>query len=174
MKLLVLSDVHGNREQVIKILRQEASHPSSRPDYLIFLGDGLREIDELAYYSEFSWLPVLSVRGNCDFFGAADTPELREWTVEGYRVLLMHGHRFEVKAGLSRATAFAVSKGADLVLYGHTHAACETRLSAGDTVNGMTLSRPLVLFNPGSAGYGGEYGIVTLTPAGITCERRIR
>lgn len=171
MRLLVLSDTHGHRDQVTKILRHEMA--ASRPDYLVFLGDGLREIDEIAYYGEFSWLPVLSVRGNCDFFGASDTPELREWSVGGYRLLLMHGHRYEVKSGLSRAASFAVSKGADAVLYGHTHAAREDRFAVGDSVSGISLSRPLVLFNPGSAGYGGEYGIVTLGPQGITCERKV-
>ena len=58
-KCIVLSDTHGDIARLRSLLRAEG-----RADLLFFLGDGLRELEELA--SE-GWLPpVLSVRGNCD------------------------------------------------------------------------------------------------------------
>ena len=173
MRLLVLSDVHGSRERTLDILRSEMAAPiGSHPDYLLFLGDGLRDIDELAYYGEFAALPVLSVRGNCDFFGASDTPELRELTLGGIRTMMMHGHRYGVKAGVTRAAAFAASKDCDLLLFGHTHIPRNERLEAGQTVGDLVLHKPLVLFNPGSVGYSGSFGLVTITDAGISCAHK--
>lgn len=170
MRVIVLSDVHGKRETVLQILRREMAGPAqTRPDYLLFLGDGLREVNEVAYHGEFAALAVLSVRGNCDWFGADDTPDLREIPLGNIRVMMMHGHRFEVKAGTDRAAAFAASRGADLLLFGHTHLAYARRIEAGETVGGVTLAKPLTLFNPGSVGYGGEYGVITVAGERIEC-----
>ena len=171
MKLLVMSDVHGSRERALEILRCEMAS-GSRPDMLLFLGDGLRDIEDIAYYSEFAMLPVLSVRGNCDFFGASDTPELRELTMGGIRTMMMHGHRYEVKAGLTRAASFAASRDCELLLFGHTHVPCIERFEAGQTVGGTVLRKPLVLFNPGSVGTDGHCGVVTVTGSDICCVHK--
>ena len=172
MRFLVLSDVHGTLENVRRILRRACDEGMERLSYVIFLGDGLRDMDALSYDGEFSWLPMLFVRGNCDFFGASDTPELRELIFCGHKLLLTHGHRYEVKSGLSRLVSFALAKGADLVLFGHTHSACEIRLESGEDFFGVKLSRPLILFNPGSTGYGGEYGEIFVDDKEILCYRK--
>ena len=115
MRLLVLSDIHEQTSVLRNILLCETANPSRRPDYLIFLGDGLRAFEALSYCGEFATFPMLAVRGNCDFFGSSDTPELREITLAGYRFMMMHGHRFEVKSGVDRAVAFAMSKKQDVL-----------------------------------------------------------
>ena len=61
MKLLILSDSHGEQEFMQLAVRRE------RPDAVIHLGDHCADADRLA--EEFCGLPVLSVRGNCDLWG---------------------------------------------------------------------------------------------------------
>ena len=155
MRLLVASDSHGREGLLKDILRRELAS-SEPPDYFLFLGDGLSDFEALSYDSTFLRLPMLAVRGNCDMFLSEDTPELRQLTLSGWRIMMMHGHRFDVKRGTAVASMFARSQKQDLLLYGHTHVPCEVRGTP-------------VLFNPGSA-RDGRYGVVTLSPDGISCE----
>ncbi len=60
-KLLILSDSHSNRLALEHILKAEADHI----DALIFLGDGLRDL-ELAL-TKYPRLRTYAVAGNCDF-----------------------------------------------------------------------------------------------------------
>ena len=60
-KLLILSDSHSNRLALEHILKAEADHI----DALIFLGDGLRDLEQtLTLYPR---LRAYAVAGNCDF-----------------------------------------------------------------------------------------------------------
>ena len=60
-KLLVLSDSHGGRAAIERVLMKE----SKSIDALIFLGDGLRDL-ELAL-TQYPKLRAYSVAGNCDY-----------------------------------------------------------------------------------------------------------
>lgn len=110
MKVCVCSDSHGNAANMDKMLLRET------PAVLLFLGDGLRDLRGLT-------LPqgcrVHAVSGNCDF--GASEPELRLLSLEGVRILMMHGHRAAVKASLFRLDLLAQENRADIALYGHTH-----------------------------------------------------
>ena len=61
MKLIVISDTHGRPSRILEVLKR---HPSY--DALIFLGDGLRDID----YVSDEIHGLYAVRGNCDGFSA--------------------------------------------------------------------------------------------------------
>jgi len=66
MKILVVSDTHGdlgNLERVLRIL-------GSRLDLLLHLGDGARDPDRLPRSSERS-IPCLQVKGNMDSYRPA-------------------------------------------------------------------------------------------------------
>ncbi len=154
------------------ILLYEATSVA-KPDYLLFLGDGLGDFEQLTYCGDFAHLPSLGVRGNCDFFGRGDAPELREVALANVPIMMMHGHRFEVKSGTDRAAAFAASKQKALLLFGHTHVQAEKRYAVGDTVGGAVVETPLVLFNPGSVA-SGCYGVITLSAQGVFCEAKCR
>ena len=93
MKLLILSDSHGEQEFMQLAVRRE------RPDAVIHLGDHCADADRLA--EEFCGLPVLSVRGNCDLWGPPRAETLLR-TFEGVRIFGTHGHRYGVKQGLLR------------------------------------------------------------------------
>ena len=77
MKLLILSDSHREMEYMRDAVRRE------RPDAVIHLGDLVPDADRLA--EEFPGLPVLSVRGNCDFSQPPRAEELLR-TFEGVKI----------------------------------------------------------------------------------------
>lgn len=157
LNFLILSDSHRNSANV-----QEAVRRCRTADGILFLGDGL---GDLGYEASFMSLPVFSVRGNCDAFFSGDVEDELILHFEEYTVMLMHGHRFGVKSSFSAAAAYAASKGADILLFGHTHMPMEKYLAAGEELCGTTLKKPLHIFNPGSIGTmsAGHYSFGTMT-----------
>lgn len=144
-KYVIFSDVHGRRDRVQELL---ARHRDASG--FLFLGDGLRDLDQTLFSSNGSAL--VCVRGNCDSF-VSDVREETMLDLGGVRLLLMHGHRYSVKSGLDRALAYASERGADALLFGHTHLAEERYFPEGDELSdGTRLARPTWAFNPGSLG----------------------
>ena len=81
--------------------------------------------------------------------------------------MMMHGHRYGVKSSLSAAAAHAAKEGADVLLFGHTHVFIEKRIPEGTDVCGITLKKPLYLFNPGSVGgYERSFGCISINSDG--------
>ncbi len=154
MELLILSDTHGKRSRVREVLEK------SRPDALLFLGDGLRDVESAELPC-----PLFAVRGNCDWTAFADAPEERLETFGGVRVFLTHGHRYGVKSGPGAALAAAVRQNADVLLYGHVHEPHEEWLPAGTDTAAGPLQKPLLVVCPGSLGAprSGEPSFATLT-----------
>lgn len=112
MKILVLSDSHGNYAKMKQLFRENSYRA------VIFLGDVLRDAEELSWISGAA--PVYRVRGNCDMmsFDAYDEQLLE---LGGKRIFMAHGHTYGVKGGIGRFEAAAIQKDADIALYGHTH-----------------------------------------------------
>ena len=145
-KLLVLSDSHGGRDAIERILKAE----SKNIDALIFLGDGLRDL-ELAL-TKYPRLRTYTVAGNCDFGALEPYDGLAAF--DQVIVFYTHGHMYGVKYDLDTLADAAAARGAQVALFGHTHIPlAETR-------------GRVFLFNPGSCGrcYTGAdtYGILTL------------
>ena len=170
MRFLVASDSHGRVSHLLEML--ERSHTHRFPaDALLFLGDGLRD---LSYLSDVG-IPVFAVRGNCDFFGS-DLPMEELLNFEGYRILMTHGDRYSVKSGESRIIGYAASRGADIVLHGHTHVPVEHYYPKGSDVAGTPLEKPIYVLNPGSIGEGRDsfspgYAVLELSSAGVSWNR---
>ncbi|MBQ2999526.1 MAG: metallophosphoesterase family protein [Clostridia bacterium] len=153
-KFVIFSDVHGRADRVRELVSRHRDAST-----FLFLGDGLRDLDGL----DFS--PV-AVCGNCDLF-STDTPEELFLDLGGKKILLMHGHRLSVKSGLDRALAYASARGADALLFGHTHLPEEAYFPEGTALSdGTRLARPMWAFNPGSLGEprGGKpsYGLLQI------------
>ena len=145
-KLLILSDSHSNRLALEHILKAEADHI----DALIFLGDGLRDLElALTLYPK---LRAYSVAGNCDYGALEPTDGLAAF--DGVVIFYTHGHMYGVKYDLDTLADAASARGAEVALFGHTH------IPHAETRSGVFL------FNPGSCGrcYTGRntYGILTL------------
>ena len=135
MDYLIFSDTHGGAQAMLRVIERCAG----TFDGVLFLGDGLADLDRVrAVYPD---LAITAVAGNCDFSAKYLAAEWREKliTPDGVRVLMMHGHHHGVKYGTSDAAAYARAKGADVLLFGHTHE------PMARTVDGLHI------FNPGSA-----------------------
>ena len=155
MEFLIFSDSHGSASNMSLALDRQIK----TPDAILFLGDGARDLDRLFVCDT----PIWAVRGNCDWASSdyADKTE-RLLYFEGHTILLCHGHEWGVKGGLGALIAHAAEVGVDIVLFGHTHVPTLTTIAAGETVGKKVLSRPMHLFNPGSIGYDGSFGTLTL------------
>lgn len=143
MKILVLSDSHGNVSNMLRAVERE------QPRAVFHLGDCWRDAERL--HDRLPDLPLEQVPGNCDWLRSCrETEKLLE--LEGKRVLLCHGHTYGVKQSLLAAGLAAEEKGLDLFLFGHTHKPLVD-------MRGKTL-----FLNPGSIGDYARptYGVVTL------------
>lgn len=154
MRILVLSDSHGDRWAVERAVRAQPS-----AELILFLGDGVEEAEQVCRRLPENRL-LRAVRGNNDWCCSA--PDFDELTLEGKKIFFTHGHLYQVKYGLSRLTAAAAAHGADIALFGHTH----EPMTAYD--HGLTL------MNPGALAFarGGRpgYGFIDLTPAGVVTQ----
>ena len=154
MEILIISDSHGRVDN----LREVAERCKGAKE-ILFLGDGVRDV-------EAAWLDdAICVRGNCDTFGADDYPAERILRFGEYTVMMIHGHTYSVKSGFDRAAAAAAERGADLLVFGHTHQKTDLYLPKGSEIGGAVLQKPLRLFNPGAL-KDGSFGVLTLR-AGI-------
>ncbi len=164
MTLVVVSDSHGDVRRLEQMRDRQLRLPEDRrPEVLLHLGDGSADLDRVAWPPSFS---VFGVRGNCDGFLSSEMLSERLLCLGGYRILMLHGHHFSVKAGLDRVIAYAAQKEADLLLFGHTHEPTAFALPIGYEVVDRILAKPLSVFNPGSLREG-SFGVIGLLPTGI-------
>lgn len=120
MKILVVSDTHGNRGSMESALEQLGPI-----NMILHLGDGVREGEEVALNHE---IPYYAVRGNED--RTYKYPETELLDFYGWRVMLLHGHQYEINPYMPAAALNQVyddierrarKKGADVLFFGHTH-----------------------------------------------------
>lgn len=148
-KVLVLSDSHGAYENMAEIVRKE------RPAMIFHLGDHIRDCERLI--REFFHIPVVEVVGNCDHYDPG--PEAAVCEVEGVRFFACHGHKYNVKYGLTRIGYAAREQNADVCLFGHTH------VPYLETVGDVTL------MNPGAVNAGNPaYGLILVDNGQHTCS----
>ena len=152
MKCLIFSDSHGDTYYM-----RRAIDKNPDAEVIFFLGDGISDAEAVALGD--SCRMWIAVRGNCDFTGFFKNQCLNkneEITLEGKKIFLTHGDFYGVKGGLENLTAAARARGADIVLFGHTHAAKEA------------YDDGLYIFNPGSiGGYEHSFGVLNISGAGI-------
>ena len=151
MKLLIVSDTHGRYERL-----REACELHKDVDALVFLGDGISDIDR-AGVSEFGFT-IFAVRGNWDYSNSSliAMKAKNDMTLEfeGVKIYALHGHTKQVKSGILNALYAAAAVDADVLLYGHTHEQYYTFLEG----NKYNIGKDMHVFNPGSLG-GYYYGL---------------
>lgn len=109
MKYLIVSDNHGDRG----IIERLFTRYQDEVDEIIHCGDSeLPANDPL-------WQGVHVVTGNCDY-DRGYQPWLTFQTPND-RILVTHGHLYDVRFGLHRLSLKALEEKADLVFFGHTH-----------------------------------------------------
>jgi len=108
MKILIISDTHGNKNIVENIVKQY------NYDYLFFLGDGLADFSNIIKNKN-----IIYVKGNRDLFSNAPLEKIVE--INGLRFLLTHGNTYNVKNDFSKLIKIAKQLNANYVFFGHTH-----------------------------------------------------
>lgn len=132
MKVLIISDTHGRHDNLKTAVKRE------RPfDLAVHLGDA--EGCE-AYIGNLVQCPLFAVAGNCDFFSRLES-EI-ECGIDGYHALLTHGHYYCVNTGIETILKEAEGRGADLVMFGHTHRPLVEQRNGVTAVNPGSLSYP--------------------------------
>ena len=111
MKVLVMSDSHGLHKNIERVLALE-----SPIDMFIHLGDV--ESDEAFIMARITCEKHI-VRGNNDFFSSLPREELVQ--IGSHLAFLTHGHNYYVSFDSQMIIEEALARGADIVMYGHTH-----------------------------------------------------
>lgn len=141
MKLCILSDSHGERQRIESVLARHADY-----DMYLHAGD---HADDVKGLREF-----VTVSGNCDL--PTDAPAEQTLELEGLRLLLTHGHHYQVKQSILPLSYRAAEVSADFVIFGHSH------------VPVLAEESGVIYLNPGSLSYprggfvSGSYAIVEL------------
>lgn len=112
MKIIVVADTHSSVSYII-----DAINNTEGVSKVIHLGDC---VSDARVIQENVDVPVIMVRGNNDYFDK-DVPLDKIIYVEGHKILLTHGHKYNVYFGPQRLYFRAMELGCDMVLYGHTH-----------------------------------------------------
>ncbi len=161
MKILVFSDSHGSDRTIKRALELHGR----TADLALHAGDGAHSF--MISSTEYPTVDFRAVRGNCDsprsIFNSAELAEEEIITVGKHKLLLTHGHRLAVKLSLSMLIAHARARGADIVIFGHTHTPLETYIPGDDGESAVYL------FNPGAA-KNGLYGIIEIRDNGILLQ----
>ena len=146
-RILVVSDTHGKNRPLLELLKKEAPF-----DMLVHCGDIQGNI-----YSIIGSDPAYQVyvaKGNCDY---NDYPPEILINTAGHRILVLHGHDIGINVRYSNTGLYseAQKKGADVVLFGHTHAPEIDEHNGIFIMNPGSLSLPHGLNEP-------TYGILLL------------
>lgn len=136
MRVLIVSDTHRRQDNYRKVLDK-----IGKPDMVVHCGDA-----EGAEYTigEMAGCPLEIVLGNNDFF--SDLPREKEFMIGRYKVWLTHGHNYYVSMETEVIKSEAVARGADIVMFGHTH---RPLIDIGSEVTAL---------NPGSLTYPRQEG----------------
>lgn len=111
MRILIMSDTHRDTRNALEAIRR-----SGKIDMCLHLGDVEFDAEVLKAHLD---CPLYMVRGNNDFLRMF--PEELELTIGKYKVFMAHGHRYLVGMGTERFIEEALSRDADIAIYGHTH-----------------------------------------------------
>lgn len=143
MKIVIVSDSHGNREVLDKIVREN-------PTVSIFLHAGDSGL------SRYEIAPFLSVKGNCDF-ETAFVDEYRIKTPYG-NLYYTHGHRIHTltKEKLDKLDA-------KIFVFGHTHVKMVQKLDDCYVFNPVSATRP-------RDGRIGSYLVLEITEENVKYE----
>jgi len=148
-KILIISDSHGNPLNINRILDKI----KGSLNYVIHLGDGTNDLAPELYRD----LKIFCVAGNCDFGSPA--PGVLRLSVNGRRIIGLHGHRHGVKSSADRICWFAAESDADVCLFGHTHVPAAFYYGKALMLNPGSISRSNLINIP-------TYGIIDICDGG--------
>lgn len=148
MKLLFVSDNHGDAA----ILKQISQHFGGQVAGMFHCGDSNLDATDPVM------APFQTVVGNTDW--GPEYPTVISEQVGEVKVVVTHGHRYQVNTTLTPLILLGRQEQADVVAFGHTHQL------------GCQVVNDTLLINPGSisqprgqyAGLGGTLAVVDVLP----------
>ncbi len=140
MKILIVSDTHGRDDNLRKVIELQSPF-----DMMIHLGDTEGSEDYFEEWVGNDNCEIHVVRGNNDYF--CTTPNEEEFYIGKFKAFITHGHHYGVNMGPEMLEDEARDRGADIVMYGHTHRPYLRRLDDG-----------LIVLNPGSISFPRQEG----------------
>lgn len=114
MRFAVLSDTHGDLSRMFAAADYIRA---LKPDALVHLGDFCADAEAMAKELR---LELHAVAGNCDA-GRTTHPAVDVLEAEGARILLCHGHTYDVGETPQRLIWAAQERECTAALFGHTH-----------------------------------------------------
>ena len=145
MKILIVSDTHGDDYNMWEAIAAEEPI-----DMLIHCGDIAHSVSDI---EDEIGCPVHAVAGNNDFM--LNLPQKDIFNIGKYRVLLMHGHQYNIYRDQSTLFYVARENNVDIVMFGHIH------------VPVLIEEEGITLVNPGSLTYprqkGGSPSYIVMT-----------
>ncbi|QNO13673.1 metallophosphoesterase [Alkalicella caledoniensis] len=128
MRIAVISDTHGYRSTINKLVEIVKKY-----DLLLHLGDNIRDFYDI---KKLSGVDGYAVVGNTDIGSKGE--ETLHVEIEGKKIMLTHGHKFDVKWNVDNLSYYCEEHGIDLALFGHSH------------VNSINEVNRTLYVNPGS------------------------
>ena len=153
MRLLVISDTHGDISKVCKVVNEI----KDLIDGIIHLGDIVEDADKLRKL--YSQIPVYNICGNCDY--GTNVPPMNILDFEGKKIFITHGHLFSVYYDTTKLVYKAMELGADVALFGHTHIPHLEKIHNVYAMNQGSLTQP-------RGGSKPSYGIIKIENGVIT------
>lgn len=130
MKVLVVSDSHGDREILVELIERYKDNV----DQLFHCGDSELESTDSV------WRSMITVRGNMDFTDDFALTQLAD--VKNERIFMTHGHRYDVNYSMQNLVYAAKEERADYAFFGHTHQACVEKIENILVLNPGSISQP--------------------------------
>jgi putative phosphoesterase len=113
MKILVISDTHGDTNKAEEVIKA-----NNGTDMVIHLGDYFRDAQKLS--GLFPDIHFEYIYGNSDFM-VGNVPAEKVLELCGKRIFITHGHRYSVKWDYYKLFKKVEELNADIALFGHTH-----------------------------------------------------
>ncbi len=132
MKILIISDTHGFLWYLNEVLKKVGPI-----DMLIHCGDIQKDEEPVKTAVN---CPVYMVAGNNDLGTLLEKEIFLD--IGKYYIMVTHGHRYSVGYGLDMLAASAKKKGADIVMFGHTHVPLIKKIDNVTLVNPGSITIP--------------------------------
>ena len=154
-KVLIISDSHGDRSLLKKVLDIE------KPQKVFFLGDRINDIYALKITVD---VDICAVKGNVDY-GMEGVEDL-VLSLNGYKMLLTHGHKYRIKHDYYSLYLKAMEYSVDFVFFGHTHTYTDFEENGIRFINPGSIAKP-------RDGEKGSYVIMELKNENIIFTKKL-
>lgn len=166
-KILVVSDLHGE----IGLERLKTAYiRENGADILFCCGD--LETSEHDVWKAARGAQCFIVCGNCDFF--TQLPQEIEMRVEDVRFWMVHGDRYGVRQTTAALFEEGNRRGANVVLFGHTHIPLleDCRAKSGEKGSVRYIVNPGSLGRPYQKSRKSSYSVIEVDGAKMTVQMK--